>query len=69
MAEYWASSFLQFYTQRQNMFLIEQALPSTDNYTYINIAEKKVFLVVTILALVFGRLNQNTRVASDHHGC
>lgn len=69
MAEYWASSFLQFYTQRQNMLLIEQALPLTDNYTYINIAEKKVFLVVTILALVFGWLNQNTRVASDHLGC
>ena len=43
--------FLHLYTQRQNMFLIEQALPLTDNYTYINIAGRKVFLVVTILAL------------------
>lgn len=51
IAEYWASSFLHFYTQRQNMFLIEQALPLTDNYSYINIAGRKVFLVVTILAL------------------
>ena len=45
MAEYQASSFLHFYTQRQNMFLIEQALLLTDNYSYINIAERKVFFL------------------------
>ena len=37
--------FLHFYTQRQNMFLIEQALLLTDNYSYINIAERKVFFL------------------------
>lgn len=45
MAEYRASSFLHFYTQRQNMFLTEQALLLTDNYSYINIAERKVFFL------------------------
>lgn len=58
MAEYRASSFLHFYTQRQNMFLIEQALLLTDNYSYINIA------VVTILAL-----NSIWVAESEHKSC
>ena len=36
-----------------------------DRYIYINIAERKVFSAGTILALVFGWLNKNLRVASD----
>ena len=56
--------FLHLYTQRQNMFLIEQALPLTDNYSYINIAGRKVFLVITILAL-----NSIWVAESEHKSC
>ena len=56
--------FLHLYTQRQNMFWIEQALPLIDNYTYINIAGRKVFLVITILAL-----NSIWVAESEHKSC